>query len=187
MVEGIDEILQYFDDTLNVLDAAIVIAGEGLAGDMANRVHKDGQATDGGPIGPNPNTGEVYSTKPFWADPRDFAKKGFPQGLLSSTGGSVQLPEGYKDFRAFSGRQVSKVDLRYSGNLQTSYRFTRLGNMSYGVDLLGKGTPPSRGISAAQKAAHLESLYDKEIFSPMAAEYDSFIDDIEFEWANRST
>jgi hypothetical protein len=181
MIAGLDGVRQYIQDTLNVLDQAIIIAGEGLAGDMANRVHVQGHDSNDSPIG------NGYSTKPYFALIRNFASVGrIPANLISSTGVSVQLPAGYSDFRAFSGRQTKKVDLKYSGHLQTSYRFVRNDLGAYRIGFLGEQTPDKQGASAAEKAAHLESLYQKEIFSPTKKETDNFFADVSFEWANRS-
>jgi hypothetical protein len=186
-IQGLEGVLEYFQGSLKVLDAAIVIGGEGLAGDMANRVHLDGIASDGGDIGPNPSTGEVYSSKPFFALTRNFAKRGYPANLVSGTGFSVQLPHGYRDFREFSGRQVDRVDLKYSGHLQTSYRFVRDKSGAYRIGFLGEQTPGDQGTTAAQKAAYLEGLYQKDIFSPTEEEIDNFFGDIAFEWSSRSS
>lgn len=180
-LQGTEGLQQYFNDTLAILDAAIVVAGEGLTGDVANRVHVDGQATDGGKIGAG------YSTKPFFALTRNFAKRGYPGALVSSTGISVRLPNGYKDFREFSGRQTGFVDLKYSGHLQTSYRFVKDGKGAYAVGFIGAQSADFQGVTAKEKAGYLENLYGKEIFTPTTKEIDNFFGDIAFEWRNRST
>lgn len=181
MIQGLEGVLQWLNGSRQILDEAIVIAMEGLVGTMGNRIHVEGLASDGGPISSG------YSTKPFFALTKDFVNKGrIPKALISSTGQSVQLPAGYQDFRRFSGRQVDKVDLKYTGHLQTSLRSTVLEAGAYAVGFVGTQKAGQFGSTAAAKAGYLEGLYGKDIWTPSEQELDETYQAVLFEWVNRS-
>lgn len=179
MIEGIDGIIDFLYGSRIVVDQAIRVAGESLVGDMANRIHIDGLDSNGNKIA------DSYSSKPFWATLDSFVNKSrVPKRLISKSRKSVQLPEGYKSFRAFSGRRTDTVDLRYTGHLQSSYRFIAETDDTYKVGFIGAQESPD-GLTAAQKAAYLEGLYKKPIFTPTNEEIDNFFETVAYEWRTR--
>ncbi len=87
------------------------------------RIHNEGKAVDGSTIG-------KYSTKEFYANPKTSPRKFSGEGKTGrkkfiSTGKNHKtkyFKDGYKGFRQFVGREVSKVNLQLSGTLLKSWQ-----------------------------------------------------------------
>jgi hypothetical protein len=177
-LEGLESVLDYFDTMSDVAYEATIIGGESLAGDMSNRIHKQGKDSAGS------NIAEGYSTKPYFTDIERLPSTGrIPKNLISKNGRWVRLPKGYSDLRRFSGRG-QRVNLDLTGHLRTSLRF-RIEPEGFSLGFLG-GDSDDSGVTAGEKAGFLESLYNKDIFTPSDEEIDEAVKDITFEWVNRN-
>lgn len=110
---------------------------------VVDRVFGRGQASDGSQIG-------TYSTKPVHVGASSFLTKAGADKVLGSKAkrkalyaaakasgeapfipkskpgpggkGAIFFPDGYKGIRQADGRQVTKVDLRYTGQMQNDYQ-----------------------------------------------------------------
>lgn len=117
----VSEIQEFLASLPLKVEQASEVAGFNLVASSVNRVHAQSKDSSGNPITSVQGTG--YSTKPFFALTKDFvSRSGIPSTLISKSGKSVQLPEGYKSFRNFSGRQTQSIDLEYSGKTRLEYR-----------------------------------------------------------------
>ena len=177
MAKGFDELIEFVEQIRPAMVRATIIAGQGLLGDVLNRIHVDGKATDGGEIGE-----EGYSTTPFYTAMDSFINRGgIPKENISKNRLWVQLPEGYKSFREYSGRQVSFVDLKYTGGLQNSMLLIQTDTgMIIGYPQQMVGTSEG-GIGPDELSEILEDQYGKDIFTPSEDEVDNFFSDFLFE------
>ena len=180
MAQGFDELIQFVDDFNEKLLSATIIAGQGLLGDLLNRVHREGRATDGSPIGSG-----GYSRTPFYAAMDDFINRGsIPKDKVSKNGKWVQLPEGYKSFREYSGRQTDFVDLKYTGTLQNSMLLVQTEN-GFAIGYPQQNQPGDEGTregtDPATLSLELEERYGKDIFAASQSEIDNFLGDIIYE------
>lgn len=179
MPQGLDDILDYFDNLSGIAIDAVVLGGQGLAGEVSNRIHKRGLDSSGNPIAPG------YSTKPYFTDIKRLPSTGgIPSENISKNGRWVRLPKGYSDLRRFS-RRGQKVDLKLTGHLQTSLRF-RIEPDGISLGYIGSGQTDGQGVTAGEKAGFLEALYGKDIFNPSDDEIENFFLDVNFEWTTRT-
>lgn len=177
-LEGLDDVLTYFDEVGNIALDAVALGGEGLAGEVSQRIHKQGRDSAGGKIA------DGYSKKPYFTSVDRLPSTGrIPKNLISGGGKWVKLPDGYSSLRKFSGRG-QKVDLRLTGHLQTSLRF-KIEPDGLSLGFLGSDGD-DQGVTAAEKAGLLENLYGKEIFTPSDTEIENFYLDVVFEWTTRT-
>lgn len=180
MAQGFDELIQFVDDFNEKLLAATIIAGQGLLGDLLNRVHREGLATDGSPI-----SSSGYSDNPFYAAIEEFINRGsIPKDKISQNGKWVQLPDGYKSFREYSGRQTNFVDLKYTGTLQNSMLLVQTEN-GFAIGYPQQNQPGDEGTregtDPATLSQELEERYGKDIFAASRSEIDNFLADIIYE------
>jgi len=139
------------------------IAASTLVAKQLERIHEDGIATDGSKIGD-------YSDKPYFTSSDKFVSTGgIPKDKISKNKKWVQLPEGYKSFRKYSGRQTDFKDLDYSSSLRQAYLYqlTEKGFVTFyaGGESGDEATP-------INKMRWNESIAKKEIISPSDEEVD---------------
>lgn len=104
----------------------IIPAASGMTANIINRNTQRGENTDGSKRGD-------YSTKPMYANKKQFVKQGFrPQGKNSAgdfnNGNkrqSMYLPNGYKQLRDIQGRRTDIKNYDYSGDLFSSFGFAK--------------------------------------------------------------
>lgn len=155
-----------------------VTGGLDLVDETLVRVHARGEATDGSKL-------SSYSEKPYFTSLSSFTNRGgIPSNLISNNNRWVQLPEGYKSFRAFSGRQTRQKDLRYTGLLEKAYKLIPKpdGNgFQTGYIGAGQDPDPSTGVTPAEKMAFAEKREGKDIIKPNREELQLVRQGVEFE------
>jgi len=162
------EILDYADSLPDRLQKGLAIAGNNILAQQLVRIHEDGLASNGSKIGD-------YSTKPYFTSADRFVNK---SGIPADQRGKkwVQLPEGYKSFRQYSGRQTQYIDLDYSGVMRQSYR-VEIENLAFKLGYFG-GSGSTDGVTANEKMAYAEKRHGGPIVAPTKAEETGIIEDI---------
>jgi hypothetical protein len=138
----------------NIIDVQILANTRLLEGKMKNRIFKRGLDSNEGKIG-------------------DYSKKAisFPTSKLPNKSGargkkSIYAKSGYWEIRNLAGRQNAYVDLKFSGDLQTSITTVVKGDNSEIVVL---------GTDNAKKLAWNEKHFNTTIGQPSQKELDDFI------------
>lgn len=158
------------------MQRGIAIAANNAKAAADIRVFDQGLDSEGNRI--QSTNGTRYSEKPFFALRKDFITLNSEgQKNLSSTGKSVQLPEGYKSFRKFSGRKTDRIYLDYSGILRKSYK-VRVTEEGFQTGYFGGGESDDNGVTAAEKMAYAESRNGAPIIDPTEEEIDFMVKDI---------
>lgn len=162
------EILNYADSLPERLQKGLAIAGNNLLSQQLARIHEDGLDSSGNKIGD-------YSTKPYFTSADRFVNK---SGIPADQRGKkwVQLPEGYKSFRQYSGRQTAYIDLDYSGVMRQSYR-VEVENLAFKLGYFG-GSGSTDGVTASEKMAYAEKRNGSAIAAPTKEEEAGIIEDI---------
>lgn len=141
------------------LSNAHAIAGSNLLVDQIVRIHQRGEASDGTKLG------NGYSEKAYFTSlDRFISKGGIPKENISKNNKWVQLPEGYKSFREYSGRQTAYVDLDYTSLMRQSYRM-RPTESGFELFYDGATNPQSKGVTPIQKMRYAEANFGKKIVS----------------------
>lgn len=164
-MDGIEQLLK----DLNALvdrDKTLRIAALSTHAVNKNRIFGEGGDADGGKIG-------SYSTEPTYISNRNSPVKVRPVGKNGDTTFSDGTPHksayfhgGYKEYRSTIGRQTSTVDLRLSGQMESSYVVKAQGNI-YVSGFLN----PLDDL----KADGNEERFEKEIFALSEKEADIFL------------
>jgi len=166
-------IIKLLDNISEASHRGALIGAADLIDETLVRVHSRGEATDGSKL-------SSYSEKPYFTSIDRFANRGgIPADLVSKNKKWVQLPEGYKSFRAFSGRQTKQKDLRYTGLLEKAYKIipNPEGN-GFKTGYIGSGQEPDpvSGVTPGQKMGFLEAQEKKSIINPNDEELQLVID-----------
>ena len=167
----ISDILKRIEAIGDALSNAHGIAGANLHQAQIVRVPARGKATDGSQIG------NGYSDKAYFTSIDRFVSRGgIPKENISKNKKWVQLPEGYKSFREYSGRQTRYVDLDYTSLMRQSYRMLPV---SDGFELFydGATNAQSKGVTPIQKMRYAETNFGKEIISMSREERQDVVDD----------
>lgn len=162
------EVFKLIDDLQIAAQRGAIAGGLDLIDATLIRVHERGEATDGSKL-------SGYSDKPYFTSLAAFVNKsGIPSDLVSENKKWVQLPEGYKSFRKFSGRQIKYKSLRYTGLMEKSYNLLpKAGNAGFQTGFIGDSQRvDENGVTAGQKMGFAESREGKAIINPNDAELD---------------
>lgn len=144
-------------------------AGANLLKEQIARIHERGEASDGSQIG-------TYSEAAYFTSIDSFVNKsGIPDDEISKNGKWVQLPEGYKSFRDFSGRQTRFVDLDYTSLMRQSYQVDILPD-GFQLFYLGTTNEQSKGVTPIQKLRYAENNFGKDIIAPSLDEVQVVVD-----------
>lgn len=151
------------DNIIEATQRGALIGAADLIDETLVRVHARGEATDGSKL-------SSYSEKPYFTSIDRFANRGgIPSDLISKNKKWVQLPDGYKSFRAFSGRQTRQKDLRYTGLLEKAYKLIpRADGNGFQTGYIGSGqeSDPISGVTPGQKMGFMEAREGKSIINP---------------------
>lgn len=162
-------ILKRIEAIRDAVSDAHLLAGSNLIAAQIARIHARGEATDGSQIG-------TYSDAAYFTSIDRFVSKGrIPKDKISKNEKWVQLPEGYKSFREYSGRQTAFVDLDYTSLMRQSYRFAPTPS-GFQCFYEGRTNKESLGVTPIQKLRYAEKNFGKDIIAPSIAERRLIVD-----------
>lgn len=96
----------------------LALPAQAMLDSIKTRVFEHGATTDGQLM-------EAYSTKPASFSRSEFDDK---SAFKAGRGKSMYLPQGYRQLREIQGKQVSYINLDYTGKFKDSYKVQTSGN-----------------------------------------------------------
>lgn len=169
MASGFDRIARLLEKYQERSAGASVVVAASLLADIKTRVFEKSTDTSGAEIQntkrADPGTG--YSTRPYFTNEDQLVSK--QRAPKPSKGGWIELPEGYKSFREFSGRQTDRIDLDYTSILRQGLIFEPT-TAGFEIGFIGGSPSRSGGATVIEKANFAEHRNGAPIFEPSEKE-----------------